>query len=162
MDDHDLFINAQRYITLPYLPGQFDCADLAALVQRELFRRDVTLPAHGARPHRVEPVGSNARANRQGSRLPDVAALRDQLAERAGFAKTGCAVLLWAPSMAPAGEPERLVKRWHIGTVFMRPQRSYEPWVLHSDHVRGTQFQPLADLLQQGLRLEGFYEWRAA
>lgn len=38
-------MSLDRYVGLAYCPDTFDCADLVALVQREMFGRDVQLPS---------------------------------------------------------------------------------------------------------------------
>lgn len=136
-----LIIQASRYVGRPYAAGEFDCADLAVLVQRELFGRPVALPAH-------HPGG----ARTQGALI---LRLRDALADRIDEPADGAGVLLWEPDGA-VGED---LRRWHIGTVFLH---AGEVWVLHASAKMGSvALQRLADLRRWGLRLEGFYAWRA-
>lgn len=138
MTEVELFKKAQTYVGLPW-STDFDCADLAMRVHAELFGLRITLPS--ARPSRVEREGSGLMAQMSAC-----------VARRVGHPKTGT-VALFSEQIGRA-------KRWHIGTVFMRPGRTHEPWVLHSDEARNTQFQPMADLLTHGLDLDGFYEWK--
>lgn len=164
-----LIIQASRYVGRPYAAGEFDCADLAVLVQRELFGRPVALPAH-------HPGG----ARTQGALI---LRLRDALAVEVAEPVDGCAVLLWEPdgdvaptlptacgSLPPEGADSPWggpaanrrgedLRRWHIGTVFLH---AGEVWVLHASAKMGSvALQRLADLRRWGLRLEGFYAWRA-
>jgi len=145
MDETTLFNLAQRYVGRAYVPGRFDCADLACMVQRELFGRDVAMPSHAQRPASVARAGGSA-----------IARLRDQLAEPLAQPATGCAVMFWEP----AGDTAHDVRRWHVGTVFMR---GAEAWVLHNSRATtGAALQRLADLQRLGLRLDGFYTWKDA
>ena len=52
-------MSPDQYVGLAYCPDTFDCADLVALVQREMFGRDVRLPNGRARGDRgqVELAG---------------------------------------------------------------------------------------------------------
>lgn len=150
MEDFRYFDRAQCYVGSPYSPGQYDCADLAVQVQREVFGRAVALPAHGARPASVQRVTST-----------HVQRLRDALADRIDAPVTGCAVLLYTDE----GTPERPVRRWHVGTAFVRQTRcgQAETWLLHNSRATmGAALQRLDDVLRTGLRLDGYYVWRAA
>lgn len=137
MTEQALFKAAQTYVGLPWRTD-FDCTALALRVQRELFGRAPVMPPQA-----------------QVQRADAVHALSAQLAQRVGHPRTGTAVL-FREAMG------KCAVRWHLGTVFMRPGRAYEPWVLHSDETRNTQFQPLSELLTQGLDLDGFFEWKPA
>ncbi len=131
--------DAERYVGLPYVPGEFDCMDLAIKVQRELFGLDIS--ALAGRSHGLGVRGQG----REISRLRDTVATRSELAE------TGCAVLLT--------EPGDLVPSWHIGTGFLTGDLSV--WVLHASAALGSvALQRLSDLRRFGMHLEGFYLWR--
>lgn len=135
------FTLAQRYVGMPYVAGEFDCADLAVRVQREVFGREVALPAH-------HPGG----ARTQGALI---LRLRDELAVELAEPVDGCAVLLWEPDDYAPDE----LRLWHIGTVFLH---AGEVWVLHaSARICSVALHRLADLRRWGLRVEGFYAWRA-
>lgn len=139
------FKQAQRYVGTPYLVGQFDCADLAARVQQEIFGRRVGLPIH-----RERPGGARGQAR-------EILRLRDQVADRIDVAADGCAVLLWGLN---DGTPAPGLKVWHLGTAFLH---AGEVWVLHnSAHLGSAALHRLADLRGWGLRLDGFYAWRSA
>lgn len=132
---------AQRYVGMPYLVGQFDCADLAQMVQWEVFGRVIALPANRHRPGGVRGQG------REIQRLQGTVA--DPIAEPV----TGCGVLMFEPDGSATSAP-----MWHIGTAFVQ---GGEVWVLHnSEGMQGAALQRLADLKRFGLRVEGFYAWR--
>lgn len=132
------FIALQAYVGLEYKLGLFDCADLAAKVQREVFGREISLPA------------SRQRALGAAGQRREIASLRDQLAVRVDVPFTGCAALL------TEGGP--LGGTWHIGTVALHRG---ETWVLHNSHALGSaHLQRLADLQRWGMQLEGYYAWR--
>lgn len=136
--------DAERYVGLPYLEGEFDCGSLAVLVQRELFVREIAAPAASTR----------SRGRRGQAR--DLATYQPQLATRVGAPQTGDAVVLWAA--VPDGEPP-LNRQWHLGTVF---EQDGEQWVLHcANPVQGVVLQRLHHLVGQGMHLDGFYTWRA-
>lgn len=127
----------QSYVGRPYVLGQFDCMDLAALVQREVFGREVALPAHRSRP-----------AGAAGQRR-EIASLRDELAMPVAVPFTGCAALL--------REPQGTGELWHIGTVALHQG---ETWVLHNSHRLGSaHLHRLSDLQRWGMHLDGFYAW---
>lgn len=132
------FSRLQTYVGRPYLEGEFDCADLAALVQAEVFGRAVALPAARRRPQ-----------GRAGQ-CATIHALRDAVALRVDMPFTGCGVLLTEPAQGGLA--------WHIGTGAMHRG---EVWVLHnSNPATGARLERLQDLQRWGLRLEGFYAWK--
>ena len=134
--------HAQRYVGKPYVAGVFDCADLAVMVQWELFGRVVVLPTH-----RKRPAGARGQAR-------EIAALRDVIASRIDMPVTGCGVLLYEPDGSEQGSPVL----WHIGTVFIA---NGVAWVLHNSEAMGSAaLQRLEDLGRWGMRLDGFYAWR--
>lgn len=135
-----MLAKAEKYVGLPYLEGEFDCADLAAKVQWEVFGRVVSLPVHRKRPR-----GALGQAR-------EIHALQGELADRIDQPVTGCGVM--------TTEPTDNGQRWHIGTVFVA---NGEAWVLHNSFLmRCACLQRLADLQRMGARLEGFYAWRCA
>lgn len=141
MDMDEMLRRAQAYVGLPYLDGEFDCADLAVKVQWELWGRLVTLPLHRRRPQGARGQAAQIRA------------LRDELADRIETPVTGCGVLLLTADDEGA-------ELWHIGTVF---ESAGETWVLHNSHVLGSaHLHRLADMRRRGMRVEGFYQWREA
>lgn len=121
----------ERFVGLPYDPQEFDCADLAALVQRELFGKALSLP--GRRQRMAAP---SAAINRY----------RDELARRIGQAelRDGNIVVMRSEG-------------FHVGTVFFL---SGMAWVLHASATIGhSVLHRLADLPAFGLHIEGFYRW---
>ncbi|MES1977314.1 MAG: hypothetical protein V4451_04715 [Pseudomonadota bacterium] len=135
-----MLAKAQAYVGTPYLPGEFDCADLAAKVQWELFGKVVPLP-----PNRKRPAGALGQAR-------EVKALQGQLADPIDAPETGCAVLLQ--------EPTDHGLMWHIGTVFMDRR---QVWVLHNSmRLGGACLHRMEDLLRWGMRLESYYRCRTA
>ena len=124
---------AQAYVGREYVPGQYDCAHLAADVQAQVFGRAVHLPA----VHRCGRAGQGAQ----------IRALRDELATPIAQAQHGCAVLLRSACGA-----------WHIGTVFVQGSVT---WVLHNSARMGSAaLTRLADFGRLGLAVEGCYAWK--
>lgn len=139
MDSYILL--AQQYVGLPYVLGEFDCADLAARVQWEIWGRRIALPTVRARPG-----GARGQAR-------EINRLRDAVADPIDKPVTGCGVLMFEPDGS-----ENTAPNWHIGTVFML---AGEVWVLHnSEGMQGAALQRLADLQRFGLRVDGFYAWK--
>ena len=130
--------SAERYVGTPYVEGSFDCADLAALVQLEVFDRQIDLPVHRVRP-------SGAMGQRR-----EIAKWQEALAMPIDEAITGCAVLMF--------EPGPTAPIWHVGTVFIAGQ---DVWVLHNSFAMGSALlQRLPDMRRQGMRVDGFYAWK--
>lgn len=137
--------DAEGYVGRAYVEGEFDCASLAVLVQRELFGREIDLPAAGQR----------ARGRRGQAR--DIQTMQPGLADPVTAPETGDAVILWAATTD--GTPP-FNRQWHVGTVFLH---AGETWVLHcANESQGVSLQRLDPLLRGGLHLDGFYRWRAA
>ena len=133
--DAAIFKRLQAYVGKDYVTGQFDCADLAVLVQREVFGRAVHLPTH--------PQG---RATQRAAVLRH----RDAVATKVDVPFTGAAVLFSA-------ENQKGDTAWHIGTVALHKG---EVWVLHNSYeTGGVRMNRLQDLCRWGMRLEGYYAW---
>lgn len=133
--------DAEQYVGMPYWRGMFDCADLARMVQWEVFGRRIALPDRRARPGGVRGQGR------------EIQRWQGEVAQRIDEPVTGCGVLMTEPGDGPASAPT-----WHIGTAFLE---GGQIWVLHnSEGMGGAALQRLADLQRFGLRLEGFYAWR--
>ena len=131
-----MLARAETYVGTPYVEGVFDCADLAAKVQWEVFGRLIPLPTH-----RKRPAGAMGQAR-------EIRVLQDALAVRIELPETGCGVLMY--------QPTEQSMRWHIGTVFVV---GIDVWVLHnSSEALGACLHRLADLQRQGMRLEGYYQ----
>ena len=128
---------AARYTTRAYVPGRYDCADLAVDVQRDLFGRNITLPCH---------------PRRRAAQADAVAQQRDAVSTRVEVTAgerpvTGCAVLMRASDGG-----------WHIGTLFH--DASGQPWVLHAHSSSlGVLLQPLNELAPLGLTVEEYRTW---
>lgn len=134
----DQFRALQAYVGTPYRLGEFDCADLARMVQREVFGREIALPEHRRRP-------PGAAAQRR-----EISSLRDELALRVDVPFTGCGALLF--------ESGPFAPLWHIGTVALHKG---ETWILHNSEKLGSaHLHRLSDLQRWGMRLEGCYAWK--
>lgn len=131
-------MDLDRFIGLPYCPRRMDCADLAILVQRELFGKTVFLA--GKRPRPLQPAEQDAAID----------AYLDQLAVPVEQPQDGDAVLMREPGAERAG---------HIGTYFFI---NYAPHVLHTAAWMqgGSTLHRMQDLSALGLTVEGFYRWK--
>lgn len=131
-------MDLDRFIGIPYCPRRMDCADLAMLVQRELFGKSVQLA--GKRPRPLHPAKQDAAID----------AYRDQLAVPVEQPQDGDAVLMREPGAERAG---------HIGTFFFI---NYAPHVLHTASWMqgGSTLHRLQDLSSLGLTVEGYYRWK--
>lgn len=139
-DETQDFADAQSYVGVEYVPGQYDCGHLFLDVQRQVFGRTVTLP-QSVQAHAQGRAGQAAQINQ----------VRDQLAQRIQNPVHGCAVLITSPN-----EQGQLL--WHIGTVFVYRG---EVWVLHNSAVMGNaSLNRLRDFAWRGQRIEGFYTWK--
>lgn len=126
-----------RFIGIPYCPRHMDCADLAMLVQSELFGRAVVLPGRRPRPLEAE------------AQSREIAAMSAQLADPIAAPQEGDAVLMREAGTSNAG---------HIGTYFFL---NFTPYVLHTSHaLGGSVLHRLQDLKGYGLTVEGFYRWK--
>ena len=129
-------LQLDRFIGIPYCPRHMDCADLAILVQHELFGRSVTFAGKRSRP--LDP---HAQAK-------VVAAYCAELGVRIDHPEDGDAVLMRDFCQQQAG---------HIGTFFFI---NYAPHVLHTSHKLGASvLHRVQDLQGYGLVVEGFYRW---
>lgn len=129
--------DAQRYVGMAYEDGVFDCSDLVALVQRELFGHDLKLPAHADRP--------GGRAGRRNVMRDMSKALAQPLDEPA----LGAVVIM----QQPADDGRGMV--WHLGVMFTDGQ---EWWVLHNvNTLGGVWLHRLRELGRLGIQVEGYY-----
>lgn len=124
--------DVEHYTNRRYSVGSFDCADLAIAVQREVFGREVKIPAH--------PRGKRSQA-------AAIARHANACTRVLSTPETGCIALM----LGTEG-------RWHIGTVVMNAAGT--PWLLHahSDEL-GVLLQPLSEVSELGLRVVEFREW---
>ena len=135
-------MDAEKYINVAYVDGEFDCADLVVLVQHELFNRQLDVPLAVARSAGVR---GQARV---------LAVHLDRYTRLVATAATGDLVLLWETT--PNGVPP-LNRRWHLGTVFLHLGM---PWVLHcQNETFGTRLQPLHEVLAGPMHFESFLQW---
>ncbi len=129
-----------RYIGRAYVPRVFDCAALAALVQREVFAREVQVPAD--------------RANAPGGRLvaaaDQIEAIKAAHTRRVATPEDGDGVLMFC-----RGRPS------HIGVACMVPgEAGSELYVLHAlASIGQVVLHRARDLARYGLAVEGFYKW---
>jgi hypothetical protein len=132
----DVFKRLQDYVGREYRAGTYDCSHLAADVQRDLFGREVKLPAQ----HPKGTAGQRALIN----------GMRDDLAIQIAVPFDGCAALLKELTQAGC--------LLHIGTVALRDG---EPWILHNSAKLGSaHFHRLNDLNRWGMSLEGYFAWK--
>ncbi|MBH2008266.1 MAG: peptidoglycan endopeptidase [Xanthomonadaceae bacterium] len=131
-------MNIDRFVGIPYCPRRMDCADLAMLVQRELFGREVVIAGRRPRP-------LNA-----GDQDAAIAAYCDQLAEPIAQPQDGDIVLMREGGQSMAG---------HVGTYFFL---NYAPCVLHTAAWMqgGSSLHRLQDLGGFGLTVMGYYRWK--
>lgn len=123
----------------PYVSGQFDCADLAKLVQKEIFGREVELPAD--RDYIGKTGGDKARAM-----AAQVAREKDQYAVKTDSPVDGDPVLLIGRGQGS-----------HIGVLCLI---GCERYVLHATSSYNQPVRTLLrNLVQHGLAVEGFYKW---
>lgn len=129
-------LQLDRFIGIPYCPRHMDCADLALLVQRELFDRHVVLAGKRARP--LEPDAQAA----------VIASYCSELGTAVERPQDGDAVLMRDFDAAQAG---------HIGVYVFT---NYAPHVLHTSHKLGASvLHRLQDLRGYGLVVDGYYRW---
>ncbi len=139
-DETQDFADAQSYVGVEYVPGQYDCGHLFLDVQRQVFGRTVALP---------QIVQSHAQG--RAHQAAQISAVRDTLAQRVAEPVHGCAVLI----TSPADDGQLL---WHVGTVFVYRA---EAWVLHNSAVMGSAaLNRLKDFGWRGQKIEGFYTWK--
>lgn len=125
-------MNLDRYVGIPYCEDTFDCADFVALVQRELYGRDVSLPNGRERGDRGYAV---------------VAGRVDQYATPTDTPADGDLVLM--------GRKGR--KGGHVGLYFYL---DHEGYVLHSNETDGVSvLHRVRDLPDFGTTIHGYYKW---
>lgn len=126
--------DVERFVGIPYDEDEFDCADLVALVQRELFGRDVSLPQRRARGTAGQAViGQQS---------------REYARPRIGTPQDGDLVLMFEHAQKRPG---------HAGVFFFL---AHEGWVLHTNESNGCSvLHRVRDLPEFGARIEGFYSW---
>lgn len=131
---------SSAFVGRAYQEGVFDCGELARCVQREVFGREVRIPAERDYALAGSPREKFAAMTAQIQRL------KDDIARRVDVPQEGDAVLLVARGY-----------RQHVGvSCFIEGER----WVLHaSDGSRQVVLQRERDLALRGLGIEGYYRW---
>ena len=122
-----------RFLGIPYDAETFDCADLVAQVQRELFGRAVLMPAR-------RPRGDRGQAA--------IGALSGRYGTPTDKPRDGDLVLMVDRGQSRAG---------HVGVYFYL---AHEGWVLHTTSALGSSWlHRVRELGDYGARIEGFYAW---
>lgn len=122
-----------RFIGLSYDPASFDCADLVAQVQRELFGRVVQMPAR-------RPRGAAGQAV--------IGELSKAYAVPTAAPVDGDLVLMFDKGQSRPG---------HVGVFF---HLAHEGWVLHTTSALGSSWlHRVRELPDYGARIEGYYSW---
>lgn len=124
---------SDKYLGLPYLPEQFDCASLAATVSKEIFNKEIGLP---------ESHGDTYRGQSK-----QILRHRDDLAAKIEKPVDGCPALFYGRG-----------RLCHIGVMCWIEG---DWWVLHNDE--GSRFvvrQQLRNMTRILYQLEGFYAWK--
>ncbi len=128
------------YVGREYVPGVFDCGELARLVNREVFGREIRLPAER------DYVQAGSPREKFAAMAAQIQRLKDDIARRVDAPEEGDAVLLFARGY-----------RQHVGVACLI---AGERWVLHcSDGSGRVQLQRERDLAVRGLMVEGYYKW---
>lgn len=117
----------------PYVVNEFDCGDLARLVLKEVFHRDVAIP--------------NARGEGPFADSALVTRCCDEIGVRTDAPADGDAVVMIGRG--------RLA---HVGVYY---EINGVPWVLHnSREAMQVVRHRIRELLGTGLKLDGFYKWK--
>ncbi len=125
--------DVERFTLIPYDEATFDCADLVALVQRELFGRQIQMP--GRRPRGTEGQAAIGELSRPYGR-------------RTETPQDGDLVLMIEHGHKRPG---------HAGVFFYL---AHEGHCLHANERNGCSvIHKIRDLPDFGLRVEGYYTW---
>lgn len=128
------------YVGRRYVAGEFDCGELARLVQREVFGREIRLPS--ARDYEL----AGGTLDKFRAMAAQIERCKDDVAVRVDAPRDGDGVLLVSRGY-----------RQHIG---VHAAIAGERWVLHASDGSGqVQLQRERDLPIRGLRVEGYYRW---
>ena len=135
----------ERYVGLPYVPGEFDCADLAQKVLLEMFDKRIALPTDRRRPTEMRQMARSVWAW-----TPLVARERKLDLTIHGFVRDGDGVLL-AIGEIPL----------HVGIAFwLGSAGAEELYVLHNDRECGSSvLTRWRDLPGAGFNVAGVFEW---
>ena len=136
---------SDRYIGRAYVEGEFDCGDLAALVRREVFGRELRLPSD----HGEGPLGRTAAIQRH------------------------IAAYVMPTDRPQDGDGVLLIVRGRVQHIGLYCQIGTTAWVLHNQAPRkedgdakapsqcggGVILTRLRELARWGYEVEGFYRW---
>ena len=129
--------DAERYVGMAYVADEFDCSDLVAQVQTELFGKTLRLPPHAQRP------GGRAGRRRM------ISAMCEALATELAAPEHGAVIMMKQPADDGGG------MLWHMGVMFAQ---DHEWWVLHNAQTLGSVWlHRLSELGKLGLQVEGYY-----
>lgn len=131
---------SSAYIGRPYIEGEFDCGELARLVQREVFGREILIPTERGYVGQASPIGRFRAMERQ------IEAAAPACAEPTTLPKEGDAVLLKSRGYLQ-----------HVGIYCFVDG---EPWVLHATDASMMVVRTrIRELEIRGLKVEGYYRW---
>lgn len=134
---------SDKYLGLPYVEGSFDCADLARLVQKEVFGRDVAIP------------GSRDYFGKRGSEK--LQAMQGQIASE--LEKGDVAVPVAEPQ---EGDAVLIFARGYLEHIGVYCTLNGEPYVLHASPGRAAKQvirSRLRGFTNFGYTVEGYYKW---
>jgi len=122
----------EQYVGKPYVEGQNDCASFAARVQAEVFHRAITLPGERAPGMRGQSGQILAHKNDHG-----------------------------IPVEIPMeGDAVLMIGRGRLNHIGVYTVIHGVPYVLHAmKSARQVCLHRIRDLQQQGLAVEGYYQW---
>jgi hypothetical protein len=131
---------SDAYVGLPYVDGEFDCAELARTVQLEVFRRAIDLPTE----RQYLGLDGVAKVRAMNAQL---AACRDDYGVQTSTPQEGDAVLI--------------VSRGRLDHIGLYCLINGEAWVLHAaSGINQVVRTRLRELPLYGYSLEGFYAWK--
>jgi len=122
---------SEAYLGMPYVPGAFDCAGLAELVRREVFRHGLTLPSD----RRPGPFGRNAQ-------------IHENLADFAIRTET-----------PQDGDGVLIIARGRLQHIAIYCLIGAEPWALHNIDKSSVHRIRVRELEKWNYRIEGYYRW---
>ncbi len=130
---------SERYVGMPYVDGQLDCADMARLVQREVFKREVHIPGSRDYAGKSGYAKLRAQAEQIDRELPNAA-------EPTNEPKDGDGVLL--------------VGRGYVNHIGVYCVIGNEAYVLHAArNYKQAVLSRAREIEMHGLKIEGYYRW---
>ncbi len=131
---------SSAYIGRPYIDGEFDCGELARVVNREVFGRAIRVPAERGY------IGKATAFEKFRAMAAQIEAEIPNCAEPTEHPEEGDGVLLQSRGYLQ-----------HIGIFCVVDG---EPCVLHATDSAGQVVrQRIRDLRVRGLHVEGYYRW---